>query len=414
MSSHSLFSPSSIERTAACPASLIPNALLPEEDSIYSALGTFLHKISDRCSRTNTDAEQWLAAYEVVRIEGRAVELKVDDELASEVQKYLDYFRSIEGEHFHEQRVEVTDFLPVDLLAQHPYLPQERRQSGTLDHAVLSADRQTLHIIDAKFGEGVPVYAPSNPQLVYYALGWLRDYVWLAQPLRVVLHICQPRRDHFDSWATTPAELRRIAASLYPRLRQALLPGPPYVPGEKACQFCKLSGQCRAQAEQLESHRALQFDAALQDFHGALDVLTDDELVDAYLSKKLWSSRYAAIERVLHRQVLAGRLHDRLKLVEGRTYRRWRSIGAAYAAMEDAGIPDAERSSVSPISPKQALALAGKERADILADAILKPPGKPTLAEADDPRPEYGGVRAADVFDDYGSEGGDLEDLDDL
>lgn len=62
-----------------------------------------------------------------------------------------------------------------------------------------------LHIIDFKYGKGVPVSAEGNPQLSLYALGAYEAYKILYPIERIELHIVQPRiSDEPSEWGGAP------------------------------------------------------------------------------------------------------------------------------------------------------------------------------------------------------------------
>ena len=83
------------------------------------------------------------------------------------------------------------------------------------------------------------------------------------------------------------------------------------------------------------------------------------------------------------------------KLVEGRSVRQWRNEDAATEALET--LLGEAAYTVKLISPTQAEKALGRAKADEIADFVIKPRGKPTLAPDSDPRPAFGAA-AVDLF----------------
>jgi hypothetical protein len=125
----------------------------------------------------------------------------VTEEMADHVQLYVDYVRNLMNETKGVLAIEHR----VHLKTLHPDL------YGTCD-AIVYEDFGTLHVIDFKYGAGIPVEVEGNEQVMYYALGALE----LGDFEKVVLHIVQPRAEHeagpIRSWSTTPAVLVKLRA----------------------------------------------------------------------------------------------------------------------------------------------------------------------------------------------------------
>ena len=83
------------------------------------------------------------------------------------------------------------------------------------------------------------------------------------------------------------------------------------------------------------------------------------------------------------------------KLVEGRSVRQWSNEDAATEALEK--LLGEAAYIVKLISPTQAEKALGRAKADEIADFVIKPRGKPSLAPEHDPRPSFG-ESAVDLF----------------
>jgi hypothetical protein len=415
---HAFFSPSSAPRVVACPGSLLLTHGMPDQQSIDAAHGTAAHWIGDLCLKNGCKTERYAGCEIAVAKDGKCCFVhdgnrshitletafgnyflfECDDEMVVAVQDYVDWCNEPEGDKYTECRVDISrwtpDQDPDDIFAT-ALLPQAfEPQFGTSDHATCRPRK--LIITDLKYGKGVKVYAEKNEQAILYALGFIDEWNFLYDFEEVEIRICQPRLDHKDVWVTTVEEIQKIGAWIKERFTLALMADAPFGPGEKACKFCKASGQCRAQADWLSKIRALAFD----NLDTVEPLLTVEELVEAYKAHKLYMSRFDAIQRELER-----RLKEGLDVpVEAKTHRKWINQAEAAVDLEWLGVPkDKLYTEVKIISPAQAEKfIPAKDRKQIGA-MIYKPRGDACIADADDKRPVYtdaGTERVNEVFDD--------------
>jgi hypothetical protein len=73
--------------------------------------------------------------------------------MADHVAAYVAYVKSFSGIHFYEVRVDFSEWIPDGF--------------GTSDAIVIDNKTNTVHVIDLKYGKGVPVDAENNSR---YAL----------------------------------------------------------------------------------------------------------------------------------------------------------------------------------------------------------------------------------------------------
>ena len=113
---------------------------------------------------------------------------------------------------------------------------------------------------------------------------------------------------------------------------------------------------------------------------------------------KLWLDKTsrAATDQILAGQPIAG-----LKVVEGRSLRKWTSDDAVYGELLRLG-HDAE----TVLEPRKVLSVAALEKAigkkkvaEQVGEFIAKNPGKPTLVLASDKRPDYDPGAEFEVLD---------------
>ena len=182
MGTHATLSPSSAHRWTQCPGSVALEAQYPDTGSKFADEGTAAHELAAMALLDDRDASYFVG--QVIEVNG--VEYDVDTEMAMQVQKYLDYVRSIEGELMVEQR------LPIEQLTGEP------GAGGTADAVILAGEE--LVIVDLKYGRGVKVDAEHNAQLCTYAAAALEEYEFLGDFSQVRVVIVQPRLDHISEW----------------------------------------------------------------------------------------------------------------------------------------------------------------------------------------------------------------------
>ena len=126
------------------------------------------------------------------------------DEMQGYTDTYLDYVKSLSLGFENTPSAMVEKHIDLDMYI--PSLPEEDPAGGTADCILIGGG--VLHIIDFKYGKGVPVSAEGNPQLSLYALGAYEAYKILYPIERIELHIVQPRiSDEPSEWGCSLTEL---------------------------------------------------------------------------------------------------------------------------------------------------------------------------------------------------------------
>ncbi|MGG3851417.1 DUF2800 domain-containing protein, partial [Brevibacillus agri] len=136
-----------------------------------------------------------------------------------------------------EKRVDLSGYVPESF--------------GTSDCIIIGGKQ--LHVIDYKNGQGVPVPAENNPQMMLYALGALQAYSMLYEIETVHMAIVQPKVwEQPSEWSISAADLQAWGESIKPIAAKAFAGEGEYVVGEH-CGFCRARDTCRARVEQLLS-----------------------------------------------------------------------------------------------------------------------------------------------------------------
>ena len=311
----------------------------------------------------------------------RAVnKLKKDPLWKDEMQVYteedLDYVRSVALSFTGSPSVSIEKRVLLD--AYIPHREGEDPASGSADCILIGGGE--LHVIDFKYGKGVPVSAEGNPQLALYALGAYEAYKILYPVETVTLHIVQPRLGDPSSWSCPLSELLAFGRWVKERAVLAIKGEGEFRPSDEACRFCRARGTCRARAER---NVALAFDV------GKKPPLISNEEMGAYLKK---GSDVAAwlqdLKAIALSECLAGKEVPGWKAVEGRGSREWTDMDEAFRKFVDNGIDEAVLWERKPLSLAQVEKVVGKKEFQELAgNYVIKKPGKPALVEKSDNRP---------------------------
>lgn len=383
--SHAILSPSSAERWIHCPPSALLNAEAPRADTPYTLEGTLAHAVCELKAR-----KHFKGGIGPKKFAAELKKLKADpswqDEMDGYTDAYLDALKDIAAEFPEppyvalEQRVDFSEYVPDGY--------------GTADCVMIGGT--TLHIVDYKYGKGVEVSAEENPQMMLYALGAMLDYSLLYDIQTVCMTICQPRiKSEPDTWELPSADLWTWAnLILHPAAQLAAKGEGEFAEGDW-CRFCAVRGSCRARAGA---------NTALEDFgFRQPPQLTDEEVGHALTLGQRLKAWLTDLEEYALGACLDGREIPGFKAVEGRSVRVWTDPDGAFDAARAAGVPNEMLYERKPVTLAALEKIMGKKPfAETLADYVEIPPGKPTLAKADDRRPAI--THRPDVEDDFGDE----------
>jgi hypothetical protein len=259
---------------------------------------------------------------------------------------------------------------------------------GTADAVGIAGD--TIEVIDLKYGKGVRVEAPGNPQLRLYGLGAASLFGDLYEFKRVRMTIIQPRLDHVSTEEMGLVELYGWADMVVkPAARAALdrTAAAPTACGEW-CRWCPAKATCRTRAEAMLE--LAKYDFALP------PTLSRDEIGEVLRRAEELQKWTADVQGYALEQALAGEHYDGWKLVEGRSIRKYADDVKVAEKLNAAGWEDAliyERKLLGLTAMEK---LVGKKKlTETLGDLIVKPAGKPVLVPTSDKRPEINASESA-------------------
>ena len=257
---HAKLGPSSSSRWMNCPGSVRISEGIKEKSSPYAEEGTKAHVLSELMFE-NLDPEEW---------EG------YDEEMTIEVRKYVDYVMA----HMTNPNCVLYTEVKVNL---NKYIPDG---FGTSDNVIVDWDNKTLHVFDLKYGKGVKVWATKNSQGRIYAIGSLLEFDGDKEIKNIVIHIGQPRLNHFHSEELTTKELLDYAKIVKKAAKATEDPNAPAIPGELQCRWCKASPECKALRDFTNKTIGDEFenlDAEILDKWELSEILFHKKLIEKFL-----------------------------------------------------------------------------------------------------------------------------------
>ena len=382
---HALLSASSAHRWMVCTPSAVLETQFPDTTSEAAREGTLAHELAELklCNYFYTiDFGKTKLARAVNKLKKEKL---WQDEMMGYTDTYLEYIKSVamkfENQPYVaiEKRVSFGDYVPEGF--------------GTADCILIGGG--VLHIIDFKYGKGVPVSAEGNPQLSLYALGAYEAYKILYPIETIRMSIVQPRlSDEVSEWSCPVKELLAFGGYVKEKAELAIKGEGEFRPTEKACRFCRAKGRCRARSEE---NVKLAFSENL----GKLPPLITNEELGQYLKQGLDVAKWLSdLQDCALKECLAGNDVPGWKAVEGRGSRDWTDMDLAFDTLKSSGIDEAVLWERKPLTLAQVEKTVGKKDFEaFVGSLVVKNPGKPALVQESDKRPAITNkVTAAEAF----------------
>lgn len=387
---HALLSASSAARWLNCPPSAKICAENSDKDSTYAAEGTLAHSM----------CEIKLTAY-TAAIPKRTVTTRINKikknalyhpEMDGYTDEYADYVKKIALSYPSKAHIAVERQVDYSNYAPEGF--------GTADCIIIHGSE--LHIIDFKYGKGIPVSAKDNPQLKLYALGALNSYGMLYAIQKIFLHIVQPRLDNFSNWEIDIQSLREWGESIKPTAQLAFEGKGEFKSGDH-CRFCKLKSTCRKRADDNLKLAKYEFAKPAEITKDGEPVLSDEEvgiILSLAGNLKKWVED---IEKYALTAILNGKNISGWKAVEGRGTRQFTDIEKVPEILSSINLPAEIAYERKMLTVAQLEKAVGKTVfTEAFSSIVEKTKGKPTLALVSDKRPKY--VQGTTAQEDFNNE----------
>mgnify|MGYP002713534637 CR=1 FL=1 len=363
---HALLSASSAHRWIHCTPAPYLEAQHPDTSSDAAAEGTAAHELAEHKLRQHLDMPTT-----------RPVSEWDSEEMDDYTDQYADH---VMAELQRAREVDKAAFLAIEERLDFSHIVPEG--FGTGDALIVADD--TLTVVDLKYGKGVEVSAVGNPQMRLYALGALATYGAIYDIEKVRMVIFQPRIDNISVDEVAVDELTAWAEDVVRPAAEKAIAGEGELKAGEWCRFCRHAAQCPERAREMFAPvptTAEHVPAAPDP-----DTLTDDQIATIVAHSGELKKWLEKVEKYTLEKALEGHTYPGLKLVEGRSVRKYTDKGAVAQAVESAG--------EDPYKPREILGitdmtkLLGKKRfEELLGDHIHKPEGKPALVPVTDKRP---------------------------
>lgn len=410
---HALLSPSGAKKWLTCSASLACEKDIPNTSGKAAVLGTAMHTIAEvhlnAYIRGNAlPLEREVGAYVLDDGKGQIKALisqmkgavLITSDMIAQVRKYTDYCKAIIDVAAYaklEMRVNLTEVL-------HPGY-EGVETFGTADlvavQELANTDEHMLVIGDLKTGRH-RVEAKENKQLMLYALGVYRRLKRRYNITVVRLVIFQPYAGGASEWDISVEGLELFAKFAQKRALLALdayfrgkknLKASDFKPSVDGCQWCRFSEQCAARTKTVNAVLAeeLEDDFALE--------MTPEQLVAEYEKLPLLRQHIDKVEKAMASALHSGKKVPGYKLVEGRPGNRaWKDVQELMDVLSrfELGVEMLHKEVL--MTPTEAEKQhKGSELWAALEKHVVRKPGAPCVATADDKRPEWNQATQEDL-----------------
>lgn len=362
---------STAARVIQCPGSLLLSRTVPQlPASSYAREGTLLHNAAAVAVQENLlpeDLEGFVCPATGLTLTKELLEEK----LIPAIKNFDAYLDAHAADTAFRQVVEAE-------VSFGEYISDgEHEAFGSCD-VLLRLNGTKAAVIDWKFGDGVPVAAEKNPQLLFYAAAAMRDpktSELFRDVKEVELVIIQ--NTNIRTWLTSPKEIANYERTLKRAVGIAINPGAPLREGAH-CRWCPAQAVCPLTTSAVE--KALSVDLDNTDISRLGRALSQAALLEEWIAK-LRQLAQLALEN--------GRHVPGWKLVNKRAIRRWgdeRSAASRLAHLYGADVVEGlyEKRFLSPAQAEKQLKKLNLTLPDELVE---KKSSGTTLAPEDDPRP---------------------------
>lgn len=369
MREHAILSASGAHRWLECTPSARLEEEIAEKTSIYAEEGTFMHELAE------LNLSLYLERISKPQFNKKLQEMKQNEFYTEEIEKAIQSYVDIVIERINEAGKDSLILLEEQVDFS-PWVPEG---FGTSDALIIS--NNTIEVIDLKGGRGVRVEAEDNPQMRLYALGAINGFGILYDIEKIQMTIIQPRLDSISTDEMTIDELLEWGETIVKPRAEIAFKGEGEYKVSDGCRFCKVKAICRARAEENMKLAYLDFKSP--------PTLTDEEIVEVLMAIKELQKWASDVEDyALNEAINNGKYWPGMKLVRGRSSRRYRSEEEVAKKLLDAGYEEDKIFSKSLLNlTKLEKELGKKEFGEVLGSLIETPPGKIQLVPEDDKRP---------------------------
>jgi len=299
-------SPSGASRWLNCSGSLTLEGFENAEKD-YAFEGTIAHGLAEFCLWNGISPYE-LEAVDYEDYEGNLhTATTIDRQMRDCVSGYISFVDGITSTRNHEDKVEIKSSMK---------LTKNFSMGGTSDFRHYDSLLDALHVVDFKYGMGVPVFAEKNPQMLAYAALACKDLK--IEPKEIFLHIYQPRDingvvdDPLDTYKTSYREVKEFTKKALHIACEAEKGNVRFKLGSY-CRWCKGLSTCRhfiKESEKLVSKNdTVEYD--------------NDDLSNALIIARAFKALEETLKLEAVRRLENGEDIPEFKLVKGNGSKKW-------------------------------------------------------------------------------------------
>lgn len=378
---HTLLSPSTSHRWLNCTPSAMLESYEPSTYSPYAAEGTEAHALAElklsfilgKISQNEYDTR-----FENFRMTSKFYNAEMNEFVNDYVNEVMTIIKvdneKIDCKVFLEEYVKFDDIVP--------------NGGGTSDVVIVGDN--FIHIIDLKYGKGVPVSAIENPQLRLYALGAVKSHLREVTVTEVRMTIIQPRLRDITTDFMSVRALNEWAINFVKPRAQLAIEGQGELCSGEWCKFCK----CRAKCKKLADDQLAVAQREFEDIAVENNILEPKNMTPDMLARILFiAPKFIDWFNEVQKYAMQAAINEDLKipgykLVEGRSVRQIFDTESVKEKLKTAGFSEKDY-----LKPQELLGITALEKNvgkklfnDLCGQFVVKPVGKPVLVPETDKR----------------------------
>lgn len=378
---HTLLSPSASHRWLNCTPSAMLESYEPSVYSPYAAEGTEAHALAElklSFILGKISQEEYDARFENFRMTSKFYNAEMNEFVNDYVNEVMTIIKvdneKIDCKVFLEEYAKFDDIVP--------------NGGGTSDVVIVGDN--FIHIVDLKYGKGVPVSAIENPQLRLYALGAVKSHLREVTVTEVRMTIIQPRLRDITTDFMSVRALNEWAINFVKPRAQLAIEGQGELCSGEWCKFCK----CRAKCKKLADDQLAVAQREFEDVAVENNILEPKNMTPDMLARILFiAPKFIDWFNDVQKYAMQAAINEDLKipgykLVEGRSVRQIFDTESVKEKLKTTGFSEEDY-----LKPQELLGITALEKNvgkklfnDLCGQFIVKPIGKPVLVPETDKR----------------------------
>lgn len=378
---HALLSPSASHRWLHCTPSAMLESNEPSTYSPYAAEGTEAHALAElklSYILEKISPEEYETRFENFKLTSKFYSPEMNEYVNNYVNEVMTIVKEdnkgIDCKVYLEEYVKFDDIVPSG--------------GGTSD--VVIVGNNFIHIVDLKYGKGVPVSAIENSQLRLYALGAVKQHLREVTVSEVRMTIIQPRLGDITTDFMSIGALNDWAVNFVKPRAQLAIEGQGELCSGDWCKFCKCKNKCKRLADDQLAVAQREFEDVVIENNVLEPQNMSPEMFERILNvAPKFIDWFNDIKNYALQAAINGTLKiPGYKLVEGRSVRTIFDTNSVKEKLKTSGFSEEDY-----LKPQELLGITALEKnigkklfGNLCGEYIVKPVGKPILVPESDKR----------------------------